>query len=60
MDGMVREMKAELKKRGAETECGGEEWWLITNLFVDDTVLFAESEEEMKKAVSVFYVCKHR
>ena len=39
----------------------GQEWLMITSLFADDTVLFAESEEELQRVVNEFYeVCKRR
>lgn len=61
MDGVTREMKAKLGKGGCIDECGGEIWWLVTSMFADVTVMFAESEEDMWRVVSVFYgVCKCR
>ena len=38
-DGVIKEMKA---KVGAKMELEGEKWWMVTSLFADDTVLFAE------------------
>lgn len=38
----------------------GEVWWLVTCLIVSDTLLFAESEEELLYFVRVLYdVYKH-
>ena len=61
MDGVIREMKAKVGKVGAKMELEGENWWMVTSLFADDTVLFAESERELQKVVSEFHnVCKRR
>ena len=39
----------------------GNEWWMITSLFADDTVHFAESEQELQRVVKEFYnVCIRR
>merc|ERR1712071_700996 len=46
---------------GAEMVIEGSRWWMITSLFADDTVLFAESEQELQRLVNEFYdVCKRR
>jgi len=61
MDGVIREMKAKLGKVGAKLNVEGEDWWLITSLFADDSVLMAESEKELQKIVDEFNnVCKRR
>ena len=62
MDGVVREMKAKIGKRqGAKLLQGKEEWWLVASLFADDTVLLAESKEELQKVVNEFCrVCERR
>ena len=61
MDGVIREMKAKSGGVGAKMLEDGNEWWMITSLFADDTVLFAESEKELQRVVNEFYnVCTRR
>ena len=61
MDGVIREMKAKSGVLGAKLMNEESEWRMITSLFADDTVLFAESEEELQRVVNEFYeVCKRR
>ena len=61
MDGVIREMKAKSGNVGAKMLEDENEWWMITSLFADDTVLFAESEQELQRVVNEFYnVCMRR
>ena len=61
MDGVIREMKAKSGGVGAKMMEEGNEWCMITSLFADDTVLFAESEQELQRVVSEFHnVCQRR
>lgn len=53
-------MKVIPKKKGIQTKCGGEVWWLVTGLFSDNTMLYGKSEEELR-VVSLFSnVCRRR
>ncbi len=46
---------------GAKLRLNGEVWSVVTCLFVDDTVLLAESEEMLQRIVDEFdRVCKMR
>ncbi len=47
MDGCMREMKHKVVNAGTKLRLNGEDWTVVTWLFVDDTVLLAESEGEM-------------
>ncbi len=59
MDGCMREMKYKVVNAGAKLN--GEVWFVVTCLFVDDTVLLAESEGDFHRVVNEFYsVCKKR
>lgn len=53
MDGVVREIKPRIEREGAKLES------FLTNLFMDNPVLLAESEEKLQKVVNELYmVCK--
>ncbi|WP_435316575.1 reverse transcriptase domain-containing protein, partial [Klebsiella pneumoniae] len=56
------EMKAKIgQRRGAKLKWENEEWWMVASLFADDTVLLAESEEELQRVVDEFCrVCERR
>ena len=61
MDGVIREMKAKAAGLGAKMLDEGYEWLMITSLFLDDTLLFAESQEELQSVVNASQdVCKRR
>lgn len=46
---------------GAKLNVEDENWWLVTSLFVDVSVIMAESENELQKIVDEFnniYKCR--
>ncbi len=46
---------------GAKLRLNGEDWSVVTCLFVDDTVLLAEIKGGLRRVVKEFYsVCKRR
>ncbi len=51
----MREMKAKVGKIGARMKMNGVDWSVAACLFVDDTVLLAESERELQKVVDQFH-----
>ncbi len=54
-------MKCKVGNTGAKLRLNGEVWSVVTCLFVDDTVLLAESKGDLQRIVNVFYsVCKRR
>ncbi len=61
MDGYIGEMKVEVWYLGARRIVRGMEQPLVVGLYVDDTVLLAESEGLLQKIVDEFdWVCKRR
>ncbi len=61
MDGCMREMKDKVRNKGAKLRLNGEDWSVATCLFLNDTVLLAESEENLQRVANEFYnVCKGR
>ncbi len=57
----MMEMKAKLGKVGARLKLNGVDWALAACLFVDDTVLLAESKRELQRVVDQFHsVCRRR
>ena len=61
MDGVLREMKANVGGVGVEMCVNGGNWVLNTILFADDTALIAENERDLQKLVNMFdSVCKRR
>ena len=61
MDGVMREFKARVGRGGAQMELDGRVWYLMDALFADDTVLLAESEDELQRMVNEFSdVCSRR
>ncbi len=59
LDGCIREMKRKVVYVGAKLRVNGEDWSVVTCLFVDDTVLLAESEGDFQRVVKKFCsVCK--
>ncbi len=55
MDGCMKEMKCKVGNAGAKLRLNGEDWSVVTCLFVDDTVLLAESEGDLQRVVNEFY-----
>ncbi len=50
-----------MKNKGATLRLNGEDWSVVACLFEDDTVLLAESKEDLQKVANEFYnVCKRR
>ncbi len=61
MDGCTREMKVGVWDLGARLNVRGVEQPLVAGLYVDDTVLLAESERVLQWIVDEFdTVCKRR
>ncbi len=61
MDGCIREMKVRVRDLGARLNVRGVEQPLVAGLYVDDTVLLAESEGMLQWTVDEFgRVCKRR
>ncbi len=57
----MREMKCKVVNTGAKLRLNGEVWSVVTCLFAHDTVLLAESEEDLQRVVKeLFSVCKRR
>ncbi len=57
----MREVKAKVGKIGAGLKLNGVDWSVTACLFVDDTVLLAESERELQRVLDQFYnVCNRR
>lgn len=55
MDGCMREMKVRVGNRGARLRLNDDDWAVVGCLFVDDTVLLAESGRELKRVVDEFH-----
>ncbi len=55
IDGCMKEMKCRVGNIGAKLKLNGEVWSVVTCLFVDDTVLLAESEGDLQRVVKEFY-----
>ncbi len=51
VDRCMREMKAKVGKVGARLKLNGVDWSIAACLFVDDTVLLAESEGKLQRVV---------
>ncbi len=47
----MREVKAKVGKTGAGLKLNGVDWSVTTCMFVDDTMLLAESERELQRVV---------
>ncbi len=60
IDRCVREMKAKVGKIGARLKLNGVVWSLSACLFVDGTVLLAESERELQRVVDQFHTVHSR
>ncbi len=61
MEKCMKEMKCKVVSTGAKLRLNGEIWPVVTCLFVDDTVLLAESEGDLQRIVNEFFsVCKRR
>jgi len=63
MDSIVREVKRECVEEGLnlQSERGGDQWRVNMLLYADDTVLMGETEESLRKLVTVFHrVCGKR
>ncbi len=61
MDGCIREMKVRVRDLGARLNVRGVEEPVVASLYVDDTVLLAESEGMLQEIVDEFdRVCKKR
>ncbi len=57
----MREMKRKGVNIGAKLRLNGEDRFIVTCLFADDTVLLAESKGDLQRVVNEFYsVCKRR
>ena len=55
MDGCMREIKVKIRNVDTRLKINGMGWSVVASVFADDTVLFAESEEELQKTVDEFY-----
>ncbi len=51
----MREIKPKVGNVGARLKVNGVAWSVVTCLFVDDTVLLAETEKELQRIVDEFY-----
>ena len=61
MDGVVREVKAEMLERGVKLRRNGREREVGQLLFADDTALVADSSEKLRRMVESFTrVCRRR
>ncbi len=61
MDGCIRKMKVGVRDLGARRNVKGVEQPLVAGLYVDDTVLLAESEGMLQRIVDEFdRVCRRR
>ncbi len=61
MDGCMRKKKCKVVNAGAKLRLSGEDWFVVTCLFVDNTVLLAESKGDLQRVVNEFYsVCERR
>ncbi len=61
MDGCIRERKVRVRDLGARLNVGGVEQPVVASLYVDDTLLLAESEGMLQMIVDEFdKVCKRR
>ncbi len=61
MDGCVGEMERKMVNAGAELRLNGEGWSVVTCLFVDDTLLLAESKRDLQRVINEFCsICKRR
>ncbi len=61
MDGCIREMKVRVRDLGAKLNVRGVEQSLVAGLYVDDTMLLAESEGMLQRIVDEFdRLCKSR
>ncbi len=61
VDGCMRKMKSKVGIIGARMKLNGVDWSVVACLFVDDTVLLAESERELQRVVDQFHrVCSRR
>lgn len=59
--GLVREMKAKSGYRVVRMRLDRMEWQYVAKLFADDTMLFAEGQIDLWRAVDVFHsVCERR
>ncbi len=61
MDGYIREIEVGVRDLGASLNVRGVEQSLVAGLYVDDTVLLAESEGMLQRIVDEFdRICKRR
>ncbi len=61
MDGCMREMKAKVGKFDVTLKLNGVDWSVAACLFVNDTVLLAETERELQRVVDQFHsVCRRK
>ena len=61
MDGVMKEVNARVMGKGMKLEHESKEWEIYKLLYADDTVLIADSEEQLQKMVNVFgKVCWRR
>ncbi len=52
MDGCMTEMIYKVRNKGAKLRLNGEDWSIVTCFLADDTVLLADSEEDLQKVVN--------
>ena len=61
MDGVMKEVKMRLGRRGVSFMKDGREWRLLGVLYADDLVLCGESKEDLRVMVGWFSkVCRRR
>ncbi len=61
MEGCMREVKTKVRKIGTTLQMNGEDWSVAACLFLDNSVLLANSEWEFQRVVDQFHsVCSRR
>ena len=61
MDGIVREVKAEMLERRVKLRMNGKEWEVGQLLFADDTAFVVDSSKKLRRMIESFArVCTRR